>query len=150
MAPSVQIRQERRLWMVLSTGLPFALFKFAGGLAAAHDIHPVAGACLMVWGALDAILNVAVLFPSFPVSFCALSNVGRWLRLRHPGSNQEELFLGIDTLASFLIVSTMIWFDRVGALPGPFPRIWGICVIANVIGAGIDRIWQAQRVCDIG
>lgn len=149
MNPPVTISQARRLWMSLSTGMPLALFKFAAGIAAAQDIHPIVGACFMVWGVLDAVLNLAVLVPSFPVSFCTLSNIGRWLQRRYPGHNQEELFLGIDTLASFLIVSTMIWFDRIGRLPGPLPRIWGMCVIANVLGAGIDRIWQARQVSEV-
>lgn len=141
---STSLPTGRRLWMVLFTGLPFAVFKFGAGLAAAQDIHPVVGGAVMVWGALDALLNVAVLFAPVPVSFCALSNVGRLLDRRWPRPGHEDLLLAIDTLATFLIAATMIWFGRMATLPSPWPRLWAVCVIANTVGVGLERVWYAR------
>lgn len=134
----------RRLWMVLLTGLPFAIFKFGGGLAAMEDVHPVLGATFAVWGVLDAVLNLAVLVAPERLSFCVLSNLGRMLDRRWPRPGLEELLLAVDTLATFLIVSTMIWFGRSSRLPEPLPALWTLCVIANILGVGIERVWQAR------
>ncbi len=63
MAHAPEAERVLNPWMVLSTGMPFALFKFGGGLIAARDIHAAVGVCLMAWGVSDAILNLTVLFP---------------------------------------------------------------------------------------
>lgn len=141
---STSLPMGRRLWMVLFTGLPFAVFKFGAGVAAYQDIHPAIGVLVMLWGGLDALLNVAVLFAPVPVSFCALSNIGRLLDRRWPRPGHEDMALAVDTLATFLIVATMIWFGRMATLPPPFPRLWAVCVIANTVAVGLERVWYAR------
>jgi len=141
---STSLTTGRRLWMVIFTGLPFAMFKFGAGLAAWQDIHPVVGGTVMVWGVIDALLNVAVLFAPVPVSFCALSNIGRLLDRRWPRPGHEDMLLAIDTLLTFVIASTMIWFGRMATLPSPLPKLWAVCVIANMVAVGLERVWSAR------
>jgi hypothetical protein len=130
---------------VLLTGIPFGVFKIGGGMMARADVHPVLGAAFVLWGALDIALNLVSLFLPRAVSVCALSNVGRWLDGRGEGHARETLALAVDTFLSFAIVATVIWFRRLGSLPPAMIRTWEVAVIANVMGAGIERVWQARR-----
>jgi hypothetical protein len=141
--PTSPLSLGRRLWLVALTGLPFALFKVGGGMAAAEDVHPYVGFAFVAWGVLDGLLNVAVLAAPVHVSFCFLSNLGRFLDGRWPRPGHEQLFLAIDTFATFAIVASMIWFNRTARLAEPMPTLWTLAVIGNILGVGMERVWQS-------
>lgn len=134
----------RRLWSMLATGIPFAVFKFGGGLAARDDVAAVLGYAIMGWGVLDLLLNLGWVLAPARLSPCVASLVGRGLD-RAAVRGLETLGLAVDTLLAFGIVATMIWFERTAALPHPLPLVWRIAVIASVLGAGIERIWSWSR-----
>ena len=135
----------RRLWEVALTGLPYAVFKVGGGLAAYHDLHPAIGVAVMGWGTIDAVLNVVSLVLPSRVAHCVLSNVGRAIDRRPRAGGFEQIGLAMDTLSALAIVATMIGFGRITTLPEPVQRIWGLSVIANILGVGIDRVWRSVR-----
>jgi hypothetical protein len=135
---------KRRLWAALLTGIPFGVFKIGGGLAAANDIHWLVGAFFVLWGASDVLLNVAAVASPNHVSYCLLSNIGRRLDRAKRGTT-ERLLLAVDTLMSFGIVTSMIWTGRIASLPHPVIKVWELAVIANILGVGIDRVWQSWR-----
>ncbi|MFH1812234.1 MAG: hypothetical protein ABIJ09_26085 [Pseudomonadota bacterium] len=134
----------RRLWILSVTGLPYALYKFGGGLAASTDLHPVLGSMIMGWGVLDLGLNLGWALAPARISPCAASAVGRMLD-RSGQRDLETLGLAVDTLLAFAIVSTMIWFGRSASLPPPLPMVWKVAVIASILGAGIERVWGWLR-----
>lgn len=127
----------RRAYDAILTGIPFGIFKFGTGwLLSAH--HPIPGGIVMVWGALDIVLNgLAVVFPS-SFSWCVLSNLGR-----HLGPRWEDRLLALDTFIAFGIVSTMIGFRLLSGLPPVLGRVWDFAVICNVMGVGVDRLYRS-------
>jgi len=129
---------------MLATGLPFAVFKLGGGLAARDDVAPIVGYAIMGWGLLDLVLNLGWVLAPAHISPCAASWLGRHLD-RAAARGFETLGLAVDTLLAFAIVATMIWFERTATLPSPLPLVWRVAVIASVLGAGIERIWSWTR-----
>jgi hypothetical protein len=130
---------------VLLTGIPFGVFKVGGGIIARADLGPALGTAVALWGVTDILLNLATLLWPHAVSPCVLSNLGRWLDRRSGKPERETLGLALDTLLSFSVVATVIWFRRLASLPPPMIRAWEVAVIANVMGAGVERVWQARR-----
>ncbi|MBI4953381.1 MAG: hypothetical protein HY908_15230 [Myxococcales bacterium] len=145
MSPPGQWDAARRSWAVLLTGIPFGIFKVGGGLIAYEDLHPAVGGVVVAWGLVDLVLNVLSLFFARTFSPCVLSNLGRHLETSKQEGSRELLGLAVDTLFSFSIVATVIWFRRLGSLPPAMIRVWEIAVIANVMGAGLERVWLARR-----
>jgi hypothetical protein len=99
----------------------------------------------VAWGALDVLLNLAAILWPRSVGYCLLSNLGRRLGRRAERPMLERRLLAIDTLLSFAIVATMIWFGRIASLPRPMVKLWELAVIANVLGVGIERVWRSWR-----
>jgi hypothetical protein len=124
--------------------MPYGVFKVGGGLAAAQDFHPAFGGAFVLWGVADALLNLVSVVSPRRVSYCVLSNVGRLLD-RSGSSTTEQLLLALDTLLSFSIVASMIWTARISTLPPLMVRLWELAVITNVLGVGVDRVWQSWR-----
>lgn len=145
MSPPAQWDARRRAWAALLTGVPFGVFKVGGGLIARGDVHASLGLMVALWGAIDIFLNFLSVVVPRAVSPCALSNVGRLLDGRDGGGRREMFGLALDTLLSFTIVATVIWFRRLASLPPAMIRVWEVAVIANVMGAGLERVWQARR-----
>lgn len=128
----------RRLWDAALTGVPFGIFKVAFGVWLADHVGHAAGAVVVVWGLLDIALNLAaVAVPR--VSYCLLSNAGRWF-------GREDLLLAIDTLLSFGIVACMVGSGLVRELPDALRRAYDLAVVLNVLAAGLERVWNAARV----
>lgn len=127
----------RRAYDALLTGVPFGIFKVAAGWCLGLQA-PLLGVMVMIWGALDILLNVLAIAAPGQVSYCLLSNLGR----RH-GEVWEDRLLAVDTFLSFVIVATLIGFRLLPSLP---PMLWAAydaSVIANVLGAGLDRLYRA-------
>ncbi len=135
-----------RMWRVLLTGVPFGVFKIGAGMAAWDDVHPAVGIAFMLWGATDVLLNLLHLAAPGRFSFCLLSNAGLAVDRFSATRDMEAIGLALDTLLSFLIVSTMIWFGRIGALPWLAQQCWALSVICNVMAVGVERLYHASRV----
>jgi hypothetical protein len=133
------------LWAVVLTGIPYGVFKIGAGLAAYEDVAPSVGVLVVIWGVIDIGLNLASVPWGRQVSHCLLSNIGRQLDRRRGHGGHEQLYLAVDTLLSFAIVATMIWFDRVGSLPTWVVSTWELSVIATVLGAGVERVWRSAQ-----
>ena len=145
-APSHHTTLFARLWRVLLTGIPFGVFKVGAGAAAWEDIHPGVGVALVLWGATDVLLNLLHLAMPRRFSFCSLSNVGLLVDRFSTTRDMEAVGLALDTLLSFIIVSTMIWFGRIGALPDLLQQCWALSVICNVLAVGVERLYHALQV----
>ena len=144
--PSHHTTLFARLWRVLLTGVPFGVFKIAAGAAAWEDVHPGVGVAFMLWGATDILLNLLHLAMPRRFSFCSLSNAGLLVDRFSATRDMEAVGLALDTLCSFAIVATMIWFGRIGALPWLLLRCWELSVICNVLAVGVERLYHALRV----
>ena len=131
----------RRLWAAGLTGIPFGVFKVGAGYHLLDVAGPAVGGLVVVWGALDILLNVlAVLFPD-RVGYCTLSNLGRLYDLATGQRHRQQVLLAVDTLLAFVIVSYMIWFRQLPTLPAWLGRAWDLAVVLNVLGVGVERVW---------
>jgi hypothetical protein len=137
----------RRLWATTLTGIPFAIFKLGAGVWLEAHFNQALGVALIVWGGLDIALNlISLAFPD-RFSYCLLSNFGRQFEKRDSGDRRwEAVSLAADTLFAFLIVSAMIWLRLLPELPPGIGRVWDVAVVANIVGVGVERLWQTWRV----
>ena len=144
---------RRRLFEVVTVGLPFSAFKLLGGLHLAlvptMSVH-VVGVLVALLGAVDLTLNLTnvlgLLWRGRTIGpLCLLHGVVG--RRRSPAL--EELGLAIDTVLAFLIVAGMIAWSRLPLLPPAWGAVWNIAVILNVLGAGAlrlnDAVTRARR-----
>jgi hypothetical protein len=128
----------RRLFSAAFIGLPYALFKIGGGLAAAADVDVAVGALFIAWGGADLLLNFAALVWPRRVGYCVLSTLGRRV-------GAERQLLAVDAFLSGAIIATMILLGRSGRLPAPAPLIWQLAVVGHILGVGVDRLRTAWR-----
>lgn len=135
-----------RLWAVLLTGVPFGFFKFATGLYLYDHIHPVLGAVMMAWGGIDILINLVALAYPRATAYCLLADIGRALDKRQGQPWWEDVMLAIDTLVTLLILAGMIWFGGLAELSPKILRVWEVAVVANIVSAGIQRVWQTIHV----
>jgi hypothetical protein len=137
----------RRLWATTLTGIPFGIFKLGAGVWLSAEFSHALGVALIVWGGLDIALNlIAIAFPA-RFSYCLLSNLGRLLEKRPTSERRwEAVSLALDTLFAFLIVSAMIWLRLLPELPPLMGRAWDVAVVANIVGVGVERLWQTWQV----
>ena len=136
----------RKLWLVFLTGIPFAIYKFGFGWYIYHHEYENLGIVAMIWGVVDFSLNLLSLFFPRWIKHCLLSNVGS--RFDAGASDRddrhwESVFLGLDTLAAFAIVSGMIWFGALPLSPKGMEVTWNVAVVANLLGAGLQQVWGA-------
>lgn len=158
---------QQRWWQALLTGVPYAVYKLATGYYLWNLCGNWFGVCLMMWGLFDFSSNLATMFVTRPTPFCLLAVIGHWLDVRaylgarqrgeSPSSSSvseavpalatpfrwEELGLGLDTLASFVLVSYMIWNRHIPDIVPYFGRTWDLAVIANITSVGMSRVLTA-------
>jgi hypothetical protein len=132
-----------RLWAILMTGTPYAIFKFGAGWYLYADVQPLLGGVVMAWGGFDLLSNVLALISPDATAYCSLADIGRMLDRGRREPWWENLMLAVDTLVTLLIVSGMIWFGHLPLLPPTLGLAWNVAVVANVTGVGVQRVWQS-------
>lgn len=139
--------RRRRLFEVVTVGLPFSTFKLIAGLhltpGPTMAVH-LFGVAVAVLGAIDLTLNVTnivgLLVRGRTIGpLCLLHGVIG----RRRGPALEELGLATDTIVAFLVVAGMIAWSRLPLLPPTQGTIWNVAVILNVLGAGALRLRDA-------
>lgn len=134
---SLPAARLRRAYDALLTGVPFGIFKVGAGWCLGLAF-PLLGVMVMLWGALDIVLNLLAVAVPGQFSYCLLSNLGR-----RRGEACEDRLLALDTFLSFGIVATLIGFKLLPSLPPALGLAYDFSVIANVLGAGLDRLYRA-------
>jgi len=134
---------------VVTVGAPFCGFKILTGLIAL-DGGPAAralGLALVVLGSLDAALNAANLGfllasgrrAAADCSLAALAvRLGAARGLER--DRLRELGDSLDLMLSFILVAAVIGAGLLPRLPGWGRAAWNVCVILNVLGAGLARL----------
>jgi len=138
---------------VLTVGLPFCVFKILGGLSLAAEASPLRliGFGLIGLGLLDAVVNGVnltglVVNGRRPLPACTLAFATR--ALRGPSSSMPKwLDLGnsLDVLLSMVLVAGMIGAGRLRLMPPDRLAAWNVCVILNVLAAGLGRFGDSVR-----
>jgi len=138
---------------VLTVGLPFCGFKILAGLSLTASASPLRllGIFFIGLGILDGIINGINLIGLLvngrrPMAACSLALATR--PLRGPSSSLtkwHDLGNSLDVLFSFALVALMIAFGRLRLMPPDRLAAWNICVILNVLGAGLGRFGASVR-----
>ena len=137
-------------FQALTIGLPFSAFKMlfgllcwrAGGAQASSPLFFL-GAMIMVWAAIDLSMNLArIAFHlgcrASPIEYCIIAQAGRLI-------GRPRLFLAIDTLASFSIISIVLWSGWIAFLSPLESRIWIAATTLNLISVAFVNIWMELR-----
>lgn len=131
---------------VLTIGFPFVGYKILAGVVI-HRLYENPAADILalifiVWGLIDLILN-AICFHAvcwrghthYP--FCLFSVIAR----RHPIlSKWDDAGEALDVMLSFTIVAWIVGQGLFSHMDGAQIKIWNICTVVNVLGAGISRL----------
>lgn len=139
-----------QLLEVVTVGLPFCGFKILAGLSLGGPLR-LLGLALAALGAVDAAINginlAGLLFSGRrPLAACTLSIAASALRgERGPAEKWRDLGDSLDVLLAFALVAAMIGFGRLSLLPPGRLAAWNLCVILNVIGAGLGRFGASLR-----
>lgn len=137
---------------VLSVGLPFCVFKFAGGVVFASMGWGAAAKALFALGAADLLFNGAnftglVLIRRRVLDACFLSFTARLL-LGATGKSLralQDFGNSLDVLISFSLVAYLVGANRLGLLPPELLTLWNGAVVLNVLGAGLGRFTDSVR-----
>ena len=137
-------------FQALTIGLPFSAFKMLFGLlcwraggAQTSSILSVFGGLVMAWALIDLFMNLArIAFHlagrASPIEYCIIAQAGRLM-------GRPKLFLAIDTLASFSIISIVLWSGWISHLSPLEARIWIAATILNLISVAFVNIWMELR-----
>ena len=137
-------------FQALTIGLPFSAFKMLFGLlcwraggAQTSSILSVFGGLVMAWALIDLFMNLArIAFHlagrASPIEYCIIAQTGRLI-------GRPRLFLAVDTLASFSIISIVLWSGWISSLRPLEARIWIAATILNLISVAFVNIWMELR-----
>lgn len=131
---------------VLTIGLPFCGFKVLAGAS----LGGPAGLILVALGAVDAFINTVNLIGLLahrrrPLPVCALALAAGAAGGSVPLAKRRELGASLDVLLSFILVAAMVGAGRIALLPPARLSAWNVCVILNVLGAGLGRFGASLR-----
>lgn len=131
---------------VFTIGFPFVGYKILAGVVI-HRLYgnpaaDIIALLFVVWGLIDLMLNAICLHAvccrghtHYP--FCLLSVMAR----RHSVlSKWEDSGDALDVMLSFCIVAWIVGQGLFGFMDGAQVKIWNICTVVNVLGAGISRL----------
>lgn len=135
-----------QLLSILTIGFPFVGYKILGGILI-HNLHSsfiatIIALVFVVWGLVDLVFNTISLHALmcrghvlYPV--CLLSVVGR----KHPVlCKWKDSGEALDLMLSFCIVAIVVGGNLFEYLDGAQIKVWNICTVVNVLGAGIARL----------
>lgn len=138
-------------------GLPFCGFKLLTGVALlASDVNglPLLGRALIALGLLDAGINLInlgglLVLRRRPFDACTLGLLSR-LALRRSADAEDawawqDLGNSLDVLLSMTLVAVVIAAGLLHNLNPAELLAWNLCVICNVMGAGLGRLGSSLR-----
>ena len=132
---------------ILTIGFPFVGYKILGGIIISrlYDeswLAAFVAVLFVVWGLVDLLLNAVCLHAvscrgnlHYPV--CLLSMISK----KHPVlSKWHDCGEALDIMLSFMIVALVVGQNLFVFMDGAQVKIWNICTVVNVLGAGIARL----------
>jgi hypothetical protein len=148
-ADAIQRFFARPVYLSLTIGIPFCIFKLLFGLVAfrlgtAGDTGLlVFGGAVVVWATADLFMNIgrslldlAHREPRF--EFCTIAQLGRIF-------NKPLIFLAADTLITFSIICAMLWLGWITRLNQPELALWYMATTANLISLSLVVLYNEIR-----
>ena len=140
---------SRPVYLSLTIGIPFCIFKLLFGLVAlrlgaAGDYgFTVFGTIIITWATADLLMNfgrslsdLAHQEPRF--EYCTIAQLGRIF-------NKSLIFLAVDTLITFSIICSMLWFGWITRLNYPELILWYTATTLNLISLSLVALYNEIR-----
>ena len=139
----VQKAEIRTIFLVLTIGYPFCVFKALCGRVAIDSGHEVIGFALLFWGLVDFVLNsselaLAVLHRERKRIYCLLAAIGSLF-------GKTRLFLEIDTFLAFSIICVVLWSGWITKLAKWELNLWIAATTVNLLSVAIVQIWCSWK-----
>ena len=137
------------VFQALTIGIPFCIFKLLFGVlniragAGQQSLLVILAYFIIIWASVDLIMNLAVVAfntagRKSPVEFCTIAQIGRLF-------GRPKLFLAIDTLIAFCIISFVLWSGWIRLLNITESYLWVGATTLNLISISIVNIWLELR-----
>lgn len=139
----------RPVYLSLTIGIPFCIFKLLFGLVAlrigmAGDKGLTTfGTVIIIWATADLLMNVgrslsdlAHRGPRF--EYCTIAQLGRIF-------NKPLIFLAVDTLITFSIICSMLWLGWITRLTYPELVLWYTATTLNLISLSLVALYNEIR-----
>ena len=132
---------------ILTIGFPFVGYKILAGVVISRlfegsSLAETAAVLFIVWGLIDLFLNAINLHAvccrgKLRCPVCLLSIVSK----KHPAlSKYRDSGEALDIMLSFTIVAFVVWQNLFTLMNAAQVKLWNICTVVNVLGAGIARL----------
>lgn len=148
-ADTIQQFFRRPLFLSLTIGIPFCIFKLLFGTVAIRIGSPsfpflaAAGWLIIVWAGTDLLLNagraVLDLFSrESPIEYCTIAQIGRFFGM-------PAVFLALDTVIAFTIICLMLWSGWITRLTLPEAYLWYTATTLNLISLSLVSLYAETR-----
>jgi hypothetical protein len=145
-ADAVQQFFQRPLFLSLTVGIPFCIFKLLFGLTAVRTgtggspILAGFGWLIICWASADLLMNIGrEVFDLFgrpaPFEYCTIAQMGRLF-------HKPTAFLAIDTLIAFVIICTMLWSGWIATLSRMEMYLWYAATTMNLISLSLVVLYN--------
>jgi hypothetical protein len=140
---------SRPLFLSLTIGLPFCIFKLLFGITLIRigsDISvpvSICGGVVTIWALADLIMNLGrelfdILNRPAPFEYCTIAQIGRFFHM-------PMVFLAIDTLLTFIIICTMLWSGWIATLTTFESFLWYAATTMNLISLSLVVLYNEIR-----
>ncbi|MDP3562855.1 MAG: hypothetical protein Q8R70_00040 [Methanoregula sp.] len=136
----------RPFFLSLTIGVPFCIYKMIFGISilrAGGPLFAVAGWLIILWAVADFLMNAAYsvqdllhLPPRFEC--CTLAQAGRLF-------SRPMVFLALDTLLSFSIISLMLWSGWIATLSPVEVPLWYAATTLNLVSLSVVSLYNEIR-----
>jgi len=142
-ADEIQRFFNRPLFLSLTIGVPFCIFKLLFGLSVVRGGLASAGWLVVFWALADLAMNIGrelydLRGRSAPFEYCSLAQIGRLL-------GAPLVFLALDTLLTFSIICAMLWSGWITRLSGSETVLWYTATTLNLISLSVVVLYNEIR-----
>jgi hypothetical protein len=131
----------RPVFLSLTIGIPFCIFKLLFGLMAIRENPAVIpfgagiGWLIVIWAVADLLMNTGrslmdLFHHQAEFEFCTIAQIGRIV-------NRPAVFLAIDTLITFSIICAMLWTGWIAHLSPMESVLWYAATTMNLISLSL-------------
>lgn len=141
---------QRPLFLSLTIGIPFCIFKLIFGITAVrvitlphHGILSVFGWVIILWAGSDLAMNAGralfdLLGRPAPFEYCTIAQMGAYFHM-------PLVFLAVDTFLSFVIICAMLWSGWITLLSPVESWLWYAATTLNLISLSLVLVYNEIR-----
>ena len=132
------------LFQAATVGVPFSVFKLLFGTLMVRNadgmlIQLYLGWLIIAWSLIDLTMNLTrmiydLLGKKSPIEYCTIAQFGRFF-------SSPKVFLAIDTLVSFSIISFALWSGWIKDLTTSESYLWYAATTLNLISVSLVNLW---------